>query len=92
MKDSVKQSLKHYSFIKKFGLEFHDYEVLTKGDYDLIQKWHDINENLERVIKALEWSQNEEYSSLITLALSYLYDIQNNEVPENLITDKDKKK
>jgi len=87
MKDSVKESLKRFSFIKKLGLEFHDYETLDAADYILIQKWHDLEENLIRVIKSLEFMQNENYSPMTNLTLAYLYDIRYNQVPKNLSSD-----
>lgn len=90
MKDSVKESLKRFNFIKKLGLNFHDYELLDAADYTLIQKWHDLEENLIRVIKALEYLQKENYSPMTNLALSYLYDIRYNQVPEKLLSDDEK--
>jgi len=87
LKDSVKESIKHFSFIKKLGLEYHDYEVLDAADYNLIQKWHDIEINLIRVIKALEYMQKKNYSPMTNLALSYLYDIRYDQIPPKLASD-----
>lgn len=50
----------------------------------------EIVEDLKRVIKSLEFMQEQKYSSLRNLTLSYLYDIQNGNVPKQLITDKKK--
>ena len=52
--------------------------------YDFTSK---LEENLKRVIKALEWEQGKNYSPITNMILSYLYDIQNDTVPTNLITD-----
>ena len=53
-----------------------------------IERTTKIEENLHRVIKALEYTQEQKYSSHTHLVLSYLYDIRDGSVPENLITDK----
>lgn len=43
--------------------------------------------NLDRVIKALEYEQKENYSATRNLVLSYLYDIKNNTVPKKMPSD-----
>ena len=48
-----------------------------------------IEYNLNRVIKALEYMQEEKYDSLRSITLSYLYDIRDDNVPKNMaIIDK----
>lgn len=46
-----------------------------------------VKKNLLRVIEALEYMQKENYSPFTNLTLSYLYDIRDNKVPNNLVTD-----
>ena len=48
-----------------------------------------LEENLNKVIKALEWMQENNYSSIRGITLSYLYDIRDNKVPVNLLTNWD---
>jgi len=58
----------------------------------ILERTTKIENNLLRVIKALELTQDENYSSITNLVLSYLTDIRDNRVPEKLITDKIKLK
>jgi len=58
----------------------------------ILERTTKIEKNLLRVIKALELTQDENYSSITNLVLSYLTDIRDNRVPEKLITDKIKLK
>lgn len=46
-----------------------------------------IEKDLVRVIKALEYTQEENYSAVTNLVLSYLIDIRDHKVPDKLITD-----
>ncbi len=46
-----------------------------------------LEDNLNRVIKALEYMQDEKYDSLRSITLSYLYDIRDDNVPKNMVTD-----
>ena len=47
-----------------------------------------LEDNLNRVIKALEYMQDEKYDSLRSITLSYLYDIRDDNVPKNMVTDR----
>lgn len=51
-----------------------------------------IEKDLKRVIKALNYEQEKNYSPTRNLVLSYLNDIQNNTVPKEMITDMGRKK
>lgn len=44
--------------------------------------------DLHRVIKALEYEQELKYSTERLLALSYLIDIRDNNVPKKMVTDR----
>jgi len=54
----------------------------------ILERTTKIEKNLLRVIKALEFTQEEKYSPTTNLVLSYLTDIRDDRVPEKLITDK----
>jgi hypothetical protein len=47
-----------------------------------------IERDLNRVIKALEYMQEKDYTVERNFALSYLYDIKNDTVPKKMIIDK----
>ena len=44
--------------------------------------------NLLRVIRALEWEQDQNYSPERSFALSYLVDIRDDTIPKKMVTDK----
>ena len=46
-----------------------------------------IEKDLNRVIKALEYMQEVDYNTSRSLALSYLYDIRDDNVPKDLTSD-----